>query len=96
MTGVVIPMRRLVGDDRHGTIHVLALEGGGFEVGHESASGDSWGDFSGPIEDAQDAIARAFALNRDDHGGLCAVAICDAARLQRRTEPSIPFDREDF
>ncbi len=79
MTGRVIPLRRVVGDDRHGTVHVMQLEGGGYEVGHESASGNSWGNLSGRIDDPQQAIARAHTVNRDEYGGRCAVSVCDAA-----------------
>ena len=75
MTGRVIPLRRVVGDDRHGTVHVMRLEGGGYEVGHESASGSSWGNFRGPFDDPQEAIVAAYALNRDEYGGRCAVSI---------------------
>ena len=28
-----------------GTVHVFPAHGGGYEIGHESASGNSWGQF---------------------------------------------------
>lgn len=60
-----------------GTVHVLPCEGGGFEVSHESASGDSWGCFSShasPLE----AVAAGYALNRDEMRGECDVHVSPA------------------
>lgn len=96
MTGRVIPMRRLVGDERHGIVHVMQLEGGGYEVSHESASGDSWGNFSGRIDDAQRAIVVAHAMNRDQYGGRCAVSVCDAATADVPRPTPAPLTRGDF
>ena len=62
-----------------GTVHVMPGNGGGFEIGHESASSNSWGSFS-TYDNAKDAIAAAHALNRDVYKGVCNVSICDAAR----------------
>jgi hypothetical protein len=63
----------------HGAIHVWSDGGSGFVVGHESESGNSWGAFS-DYSSGEAAIAAAFAMNRDQYGGVCAVHICDAAR----------------
>jgi hypothetical protein len=67
-------------DSRHGTIHVMGDSVDGFEVGHESRSGSSWGNFA-HYSTGQEAIAAAYALNRDEYGSECDVFICDAARL---------------
>lgn len=56
-----------------GTVQVLPLEGGGYEVGHESASGGSWGNFRGPFATWHEAAAAAYALNREEYGGRCEV-----------------------
>ncbi|TKD52060.1 hypothetical protein [Sphingomonas baiyangensis] len=74
---IPFPARR---SDRHGTVHVFGDRIEGFTVSHESASGDSWGGAIGPFDRGQDAIAAAYALNRDEYGGQCDVFICDAAR----------------
>ena len=79
----------------NGTVHVMGDKSTGFEVGHESASGSSWGSFSGPYDRGQDAIAAALALNRDAYAGGCDISICDAA-LQDRDSASRPPGQEDF
>jgi hypothetical protein len=61
------------------TIHVMGDAVDGFEVSHESASGDSWGALIGPFKDGQSAIVAAYALNRDEYAGTCNVAVSDAA-----------------
>jgi len=62
-------------DRDRGTVHVMPLQGGGFEVAHESRSGDSWGGFE-TYRRAEDAIAAAYvAAERYDS----VVWICDAA-----------------
>ncbi|KQS04514.1 hypothetical protein ASG11_09855 [Sphingomonas sp. Leaf357] len=50
-----------------------------FEIGHESASGGSWGSFSN-YDEAGEAIAAAHALNRDVYEGVCAVEVSPAVR----------------
>lgn len=62
-----------------GTIHVWGDRIEGFSFSHESASGNSWGDVHGPFSAGQDAIARAYAHNRDSYGGSCNVLVCEAA-----------------
>ena len=62
-----------------GTVHVMPGNVVGFEIGHENASGNSWGNFS-TYDDAQAAITAAYALNRDVYHGTCNVSICDAAQ----------------
>ncbi|NNG59778.1 hypothetical protein [Sphingomonas paucimobilis] len=85
------PHRR---DDRHGVIHVMGDRVSGFEIGHESASGNSWGSFSS-YATGEEAIAAAYALNRDTYEGVCDVFVCDAA-LQDACPgvglPSVPGD----
>lgn len=83
MSGVIIPMSLPVLPYR-GTVCVMGDKATGFQVGHESASGNSWGEFSEPFANGQDAIAAAFALNRDVYLGGCNVTICEAALADRR------------
>ena len=66
-----------------GTVRVMGNKALGFEVAHESASGDSWGNFSGPYPNGNDAIAAANALNRDAYNGDCKVEICPDALADR-------------
>ena len=96
MSGLILPMA-LPANPYNGTICVMGDKATGFEVGHESASGNSWGSFSGPYERGQDAIAAAYALNRDVYLGGCDVQICKPA-LQDRDGVVVPrsVDREDF
>lgn len=57
-----------------GTVHVWHLhDGGGFEVAHESRSGNSWGGFS-QWDCPRAAIAAAHRLNAE-MGGDCEVFI---------------------
>ncbi len=60
--------------DGRGTVHVYPLETGGYEIGHESRSGSSWGHFS-QYDDAAEAVAAAYRLNHDDLCGECDVFI---------------------
>jgi len=57
-----------------GVVHVWASDEGGFEIGHESATGNSWGHFD-RFGQPSDAIAAAHALNRDKLDGLAEVSI---------------------
>lgn len=75
---MIIPLR-IARDDDRGTVHVMGDRAAGFEIGQESASGNSWGSFAGPFATGQEAIAAAYALNRDQYGGECSVFVCDAA-----------------
>lgn len=95
MTGRVIPLP-LPARPYGGTVCVMGDKRSGFEVAHESASGDSWGSFSGPYDRGQDAITAAFALNRDTYFGGCDVSICEAALLDREGEQAPSHSREDF
>lgn len=79
-----------------GTVRVMGNKETGFEVGHGSASGNSWGSFSGPYDRGQDAITAAYVLNRDTYFGGCDVSICEAALLDRDPEPVSTRSREDF
>ena len=80
-------------DGSRGIVHVMPRKSGGFEIGHESASGNSWGFFAGPFDRGQTAIAAAYALNRDQLDGSCNVAICHEALAD--IAPS-GFEREDI
>lgn len=74
----VLPFPSARRDDR-GTIHVMGDAVEGFQVSHESASGNSWGALHGPYTSGERAISVAYALNRDEYGGACNVWVCDAA-----------------
>ena len=63
-----------------GTIHVMGDGRTGFEIGHESAFGSSWGSFAGPFARVGDAIAAAHALNRNTYGGLCEICAGDTVQ----------------
>jgi hypothetical protein len=65
--------------ERRGAVHVTGDRSSGFEVAHESSSGDSWGYFSGPYGTGEEAITAAYALNRDALAGECDVFVCEAA-----------------
>lgn len=62
-----------------GIVHVMGDAVAGFEVAHESRSGNSWGGFYGPFARGEEAITFAYALNRDTYSSECEVFICDAA-----------------
>jgi hypothetical protein len=80
----------------NGTVRVMGDKITGFEVGHESYSGNSWGSFSGPYSTGQEAITAAYVLNRDVYYGGCDISICDAALQDRDLESPAPRSREDF
>ena len=67
----------------------------GFQVAHESASGNSWGSFA-EYRTGQEAITAAYALNRDEYGGECNVSICDAAVQDACPDVGLPFVPGDF
>lgn len=79
-----------------GTVHVMGDRATGFQVGHESASGNSWGSFSGPYARGVAAIAAAHTLNRVAYNGDCEVEICQAALDDRDGVGSAPSDRGGF
>ena len=81
--------------DRVGTIHVWGDRRQGFSFSHESASGDSWGELHGPYATGQQAIAGAYALNRDVYGSACNVLVSDAAKGDLFPDPIAPSLRED-
>lgn len=95
MSGRVIPLP-LPARPYNGTVCVMGDKHTGFQVGHESASGNSWGSFSGPYSRGQDAITAAYALNRDAYVGGCDVSICEAALQDREGETASPHNRKDF
>ena len=57
-----------------GVVHVWAQDDGEFEIGHESRSGNSWGSFA-RFPSAQEAVAGAYRLNREQYGNGCEVFI---------------------
>ncbi|MBD3761472.1 hypothetical protein [Rhizorhabdus sp.] len=72
MSATILPFPR---PSHHGVVHVMPMDGGGFEIGHESSSGNSWGSFEGPFDTVELATAAAHALNIRQYGGACEVAI---------------------
>lgn len=83
-------------ESEHGVIHVMVDRVDGFEVGHESRSGNSWGHFSGPYRSGSDAVAAAYELNAREHGGLCEVFINDAAREDANPGVGLPSYPGEF
>lgn len=75
MSATILQFRSPV--ETRGTIHVMPYRLGGFEIGHESESGNSWGSFEGPYDTVELATAAAHALNLRQYGGVCEVAICN-------------------
>ncbi|WP_294244725.1 hypothetical protein [uncultured Sphingomonas sp.] len=95
MSACIIPMR-LPRLPYRGTVCVMGSRVTGFQVGHESSSGDSWGNFLGPFADGRDAIAVAYALNRDVYLGGCDVEICDDALADQRASAKLMEDQYEF
>lgn len=91
----IIPFPRTRKETR-GCVHVMGDTETGFEIGHESESGGSWGSFSGPYKTGQEAIAAAYALNRDQYAGISEVYICSAALADFPPSPAPAFERGDF
>ncbi|MBB4153254.1 hypothetical protein GGQ80_001142 [Sphingomonas jinjuensis] len=81
MTAQVIPFPRRGGVSR-GTIHIGQTEDGDWQIAHESASGNSWGNFSEPFEHVWEAIAAARTLNRETYGNECDLALCAEAEAE--------------
>jgi hypothetical protein len=95
MSASITPLRRpLPVRPYNGTVCVMGTKATGFQVGHESASGNSWGNFSGPFANGVDAITTAFALNRDEYNGGCDVQICPDALADRDGVTSRPRSDE--
>lgn len=72
--GVVIPLRRE--RSTKGTVHIRRLAEGGYEIAHESSSGDSWGffqTFKCPIR----AMVAACRLNLNQLEGRAELAFSD-------------------
>ncbi len=65
-----------------GTVCVMGDQAAGFEVAHESSTGNSWGEFTS-YPSAQEAIAAAYAMNRDRYAGQCDVWVCPEAATDR-------------
>lgn len=92
MDVVPFPTRRT---DLSGTIHVMGDRVDGFQVSHESSSGNSWGE-AFPFERGQDAITFAYTLNRDQYAGQCEVHVCDAAAQEDCPGVGLPSVPGDF
>jgi len=82
--------------DRCGKIHVMGDSVDGFQVSHESSSGDSWCALHGPYSTGQAAITAAYALNRDEYRGACNVFVCDAALQDANPGVGLPSVPGDF
>lgn len=93
MRVIPLPSRH---NDRNGTVCVMGEAVAGFEVAHESSSGNSWGNFSGPYRTGQEAITAAYALNRDSYSGECDVFVCDAAVQDACHDVGLPSAAGDF
>ncbi|WP_267386175.1 hypothetical protein [Sphingomonas sp. GC_Shp_3] len=93
MSGQVLSFPSRGNADR-GTIHVWGDRVDGFQVSHESASGNSWGEIL-DFRSGADAITAAHTLNRNQYQGRCEVLVIDAA-LQDACPgvglPSLPGD----
>lgn len=97
MSASIIPLRHpLPRLPFRGTVCVMGSKATGFQVGHESASGNSWGSFSGPYANGTDAIAAAYALNINTYLGGCDVEICEDALADQRTNAKPTEGHDDF
>ena len=94
MSAVVIPLRSTPHRPHGGTVCVMGDRATGFQVAHESSSGNSWGSFS-DHPTGQEAIIAAVILNRDVYHGGCDLSVCPAA-LQDRDAGPAPFNQGDF
>jgi hypothetical protein len=74
VTGKVIAFPGTNPNQNGGVVHCWAMERGGFEIGQESSSGNSWGSFE-QFDFPQQAVAAAYQLNREVYGGKCRVQI---------------------
>ncbi|WP_010161378.1 hypothetical protein [Sphingomonas sp. PAMC 26617] len=90
---LLLPQRQR---ENRGTVHVMGDKIDGFEIGHESSSGNSWGSFAGPFATGEEAITAAYALNRDTYGGTCDVWVCDAAVQDASPGVGLPSVPGDF
>lgn len=89
---LVFPHRRV---SNEGTIHVTKHWDYGYEIAHESSSGNSWGSFE-QFKFAQDAVDAAYRLNREQYGNVCDVFIAPAVSGSLPQTPFVPRDRTDF
>lgn len=79
-----------------GTIHVWACPEGGFEIGHESSSGNSWGSFE-MFDTAESAVTGAHRLNRVQYEGLAEVFLSSGVlSALHPSSPSPLCDRREF
>jgi hypothetical protein len=60
--------------ENNGIVHVWKTSDGGYEIGQESRSGNSWGSFD-QFDTAQEAVAAAYRLNAEVYDGACEVFI---------------------
>jgi hypothetical protein len=70
--GDVVAFPRHVAD--RATLHIMGSDAEGYEVWHESRSGDSWGIQEVGFRHHDDALAHAHHLNATKYGGECGVA----------------------
>lgn len=80
MSARIVQLPRADDADR-ATIHVTVADAGGYEVAHESCTGNSWGFFSRHAT-AEEAITQAYRLNREELAGECCIFICEAALVE--------------
>ena len=76
-----------------GIVHVYKLDDGRFEIGHESASGSSWGHFD-TFDCPQSAAAAAYRLNRVELENSCSVYLSPS--VLAALPESAPPDRGAF
>ena len=78
-----------------GTIHVWACPEGGFEIGHESSSGNSWGSFE-LFDTAHEAVAGAHRLSRVQYKGRAEVYLSTGVLAALHPpSPSPAYERGD-
>lgn len=84
--GDVLRLSRPIADQPAdcGMIHVYRIAPDTYEVGHESAGGNSWGYFS-QHTDAAEAISAAVRLNMETFGGGADLFIPNLIRHEAET-----------
>ena len=79
-----------------GSIHVWACPEGGFEIGHESSSGNSWGSFE-LFDTAEAAVVGAHRLNRIQYEGKAEVFLSTGVLTALHpSSPSAVCLKEEF
>lgn len=86
---------RPTGNPDRGCVHCWGKWGAGFEIGHESRSGESWGSFQ-RFDEPEVAVAAAYQLARVEYGG-CDVYLAPSVIAAVDPGPEMPpLDRGDF